>query len=83
MSARSGDLDPGLLWYLMCTKGIDTKLFNEMVNFQSGLPGVSETSSNISDLLDHETQDVRATEAVALFYYQVKKCIGAFVAALG
>jgi acetate kinase len=35
------------------------------------------------DLLEHETRDVRAREAVALFCYQVKKCIGAFAAALG
>ena len=54
-----------------------------MVNFQSGLLGVSETSSDMRDLLDHETQDVRAAEAVALFCYQVKKWIGAFAAAFG
>jgi acetate kinase len=54
-----------------------------MVNFQSGLLGVSETSSDMHDLLDHETQDVRAAEAVALFCYQIKKWIGAFAAALG
>jgi acetate kinase len=54
-----------------------------MVNFQSGLLGVSETSPDMSDLLDRETQDVRAAEAVALFCYQVKKWIGAFAAALG
>ena len=54
-----------------------------MVNFQSGLLGVSETSSDMRDLLDHESQDVRAAEAVALFCYQVKKWIGAFAAALG
>ena len=54
-----------------------------MVNFQSGLLGVSETSSDMRDLLDRETQDVRAAEAVALFCYQVKKWIGAFTAALG
>src|SRR5208283_3156309 len=59
------------------------KQFNEMVNFQSGLLGVSETSSDMRDLLDRETQDVRAAEAVALFCYQVKKWIGAFAAALG
>jgi acetate kinase len=44
---------------------------------------VSETSSDMRDLLDRETQDVRAAEAVALFCYQVKKWIGAFTAALG
>ena len=54
-----------------------------MVNFQSGLLGVSETSSDMQDLLEGETEDVRAAEAVALFCYQVKKWIGAFAAALG
>ena len=49
-----------------------------MVNFQSGLLGVSETSSDMHDLLERETEDVRAAEAVALFCYQVKKWIGAF-----
>jgi acetate kinase len=83
MSTRSGDLDPGLIWYLARTEGLDAKRFNEMVNFQSGLLGVSETSSDMRDLLDRETQDVRAAEAVALFCYQVKKWIGAFAAALG
>ncbi len=83
MSTRSGDLDPGLVWYLARTEGFDAKQFNEMVNFQSGLLGVSETSSDMRDLLEHETQDVRAAEAIALFCYQVKKCIGAFAAVLG
>jgi acetate kinase len=83
MSTRSGDLDPGLFWYLARTEGVDAERFNEMVNLQSGLLGVSETSSDMRDLLDRETQDVRAAEAVALFCYQVKKWIGAFAAALG
>ena len=83
MSTRSGDLDPGLVWYLTRTEKMSAKQFNEMVNFHSGLLGVSETSSDMRDLLDRETQDVRAAEAVALFCYQVKKWIGAFAAALG
>jgi len=83
MSTRSGDLDPGLFWYLARTEGLDAKQFNELVNFQSGLLGVSDTSSDMQDLLAHEAGDVRAAEAVALFCYQVKKWIGAFAAALG
>jgi len=83
MSTRSGDLDPGLSWYLARTEGLDARRFNEMVNFQSGLLGVSETSPDMRDLLDRETRDVRAAEAVALFCYQIKKWIGAFAAALG
>ncbi|MGA7180320.1 MAG: acetate/propionate family kinase [Thiobacillaceae bacterium] len=83
MSTRSGDLDPGLLWYLARTENMSAKQFNEMVNFQSGLLGVSETSPDMRDLLESEAWDVRAAEAVALFCYQVKKWIGSFAAALG
>jgi acetate kinase len=83
MSTRSGDLDPGLAWYLARTEQMSAKQFGEMVNFRSGLLGISESSSDMHDLLDRETQDVRAAEAVALFCYQVKKWIGAFAAVLG
>jgi len=83
MSTRSGDLDPGLLWYLARTEKMSAKQFNEMVNFQSGLLGISETSSDMHDLLVSQANDIRAAEAVALFCYQVKKWIGAFAAALG
>jgi acetate kinase len=83
MSTRSGDLDPGLVWYLARTEGMSAQDFNEMVNFRSGLLGVSETSSDMRDLLEREAEDVRAAEAVALFCYQVRKWIGAFAAALG
>src|SRR5580700_6094666 len=83
MSTRTGDLDPGLIWYLARTEKMSAKQFNEMVNLQSGLFGISETSSDMRDLLKHETDDVRAAEAVALFCYQVKKWIGSFAAALG
>ncbi|RYD66828.1 MAG: acetate/propionate family kinase, partial [Verrucomicrobiaceae bacterium] len=83
MSTRSGDLDPGLHWYLSRTQGIEAKGFNEMVNFQSGLLGISESSSDMHDLLASETRDPRAAEAIAMFCYHVKKWIGAFAAALG
>jgi acetate kinase len=83
MSTRSGDLDPGLVWYLARSEKMGAKQFNEMVNFQSGLLGISETSSDMRDLLECEADDVRAAEAVALFCYQIKKQIGAYAAALG
>jgi acetate kinase len=83
MSTRSGDLDPGLAPYLARTEQITTKQFYKMVNHESGLLGVSETSSDMRDLLDREMQDVRAAEAVALFCYQATKWIGSFAAALG
>jgi acetate kinase len=83
MSTRSGDVDPGLVWYLARAEGIDARRFNEIVNSESGLFGVSEISSDMRDLLERESTDVRAAEAVSLFCYQVKKWIGAFAAALG
>ena len=83
MSTRSGDLDPGLVWYLARTENMTGKQFHVMVHHQSGLLGVSETSPDMRDLLAREAKDVRAAEAVALFCYQVKKWIGAFAAALG
>ena len=82
MSTRSGDLDPGLVWYLARAEAITAKKFNEMVNFQSGLLGVSETSSDMRELLEHEAGDVRGRGG-RVFCYQVKKWIGAFAAALG
>ena len=83
MSTRSGDLDPGLAPYLARTEQMTTSQFYKMVNHESGLLGVSETSSDMRDLLASESSDVRAAEAVALFCYQAKKWIGSFAAALG
>jgi acetate kinase len=80
MSTRSGDLDPGLVWYLARTEHMTGKQFHEMVHRQSSLLGVSEISPDMRDLLAREAKDVRAAEAVALFCYQVKKWIGAFAA---
>ncbi len=83
MSRRSGDLDPGLVSYLARTEGMSVEQFHKMVNTESGLLGVSESSPDIRDLLAQEENDPRAAEAVALFCYQAKKTIGALAAALG
>jgi acetate kinase len=83
MSTRSGDLDPGLVAYLARSEKMTAPQFDKMVNHESGLLGISETSSDMRDLLAKETKDVRAAEAVALFCYQAKKWIGAYAAALG
>jgi acetate kinase len=83
MGTRSGDLDPGLVCFLAHTDQMTASQFQHMVNHQSGLLGVSERSSDLSELLALESEDVRAAEAVALFCYQTKKWIGSFAAALG
>lgn len=83
MSTRSGDLDPGLVLYLQRNHGYTPDKFNHMVNFESGLLGVSETSADMKRLLEIENSDARAKEAIELFCYQVKKSIGALAASIG
>jgi len=82
MSRRSGDLDPGLVSYLARTEGMSVDQFHRMVNNESGLLGVSETSSDMRDLLREECNDARAAEAVALFCYHARKSIGSLAASL-
>jgi acetate kinase len=82
MSTRTGDLDPGLVYYLTRTERMTAAQFQQMVSHESGLLGVSEISSDLRELLARESDDVRAAEAVALFCYQAKKWIGSFAAAL-
>lgn len=83
MSTRSGDLDPGIAGFLARRAGMDAERFQDMVNKESGLLGVSGTSSDMRDLLARRARDVRAAEAVDLFCYQAAKWIGAYAAALG
>src|SRR5450631_491327 len=83
MSTRCGDLDPGILSFLAATESMDAASYQRMVTHESGLLGVSETSSDVRDLQARAATDVRAVEALELFCYQVKKWIGSFAAALG
>jgi acetate kinase len=83
MSTRSGDLDPGLIYYLERTEHMTPSQFQWMVNHESGLLGVSGTSPDLRDLCAREATDPRAAQAVELFCYQVRKWIGSYAAALG
>jgi len=83
MGTRSGDLDPGLFDQLARLEQMTPDRFHRMVNHESGLLGISESSADMRDLLACEARDVRAAEAVAVFCYQAKKYIGAYAAALG
>lgn len=83
MSTRSGDIDPGLVSFLTRSEQMTAEQFDRMINRESGLLGISETSSDMRDLLAREAEDIRAAEAVELFCYQARKWIGAYAAALG
>jgi len=68
--------------YIMKNESLNEEQFNGLVNHECGLLGVSETSSDMQDLLKNENKDIRAAEAVTLFCYNVKKWIGSFTAVL-
>ncbi|QWR76428.1 acetate/propionate family kinase [Candidatus Magnetomonas plexicatena] len=83
MGSRSGDVDPGLLLYLM-TLGYTADDLNKMLNEQSGIKGVSEVSSYMEEVLAAaEDGNRKAETAVSMFCYKVKKYIGSYIAALG
>ncbi|MGE0116010.1 MAG: acetate/propionate family kinase [Steroidobacteraceae bacterium] len=83
MGTRSGDLDPGVIWYLAQIEKLSPQQLSVLINQQSGLLGMSGLSSDMRDLLAHEEHDAAAAEAIDLFCYQARKSIGAFAAALG
>lgn len=82
MASRSGDLDPGLAWFLARNEQMTPAKFNHMVNHDSGLLGISETSGDMRELLARQEDDKRAAEAVALFCYQAKKTVCAMAGAM-
>ena len=82
MGTRTGDLDPGVAWYLMQTEKLDPHQFNYLVNHHSGLLGISGISSDMRELLQQQSSDRQAARAIELFCYQVKKWIGSFTTVL-
>jgi acetate kinase len=83
MGTRPGDLDPGLLAYILRNQKITPDQLDEFLNERCGLRGVSGTSGDMRDLLNRRATDTHAAEAVDLFCYQVKTWIGGFAASLG
>ena len=83
MGTRSGDLDPGVLVYLVQSKGMRHDALSKLVNQEAGLLGVSGVSADMQDLLSKEETDAGAAEAVNLFCYQARKFLGALAAVLG
>jgi len=83
MGTRTGDLDPGVLVYLLASQGLTVPALANMLNHESGMLGVSATSSDMRDLLTRGETDTRAAEAVELFCYHACKFVGAYAAALG
>jgi acetate kinase len=82
MGTRTGDLDPGVVLYLL-KSGYDARRLETTIDQASGLLGVSGTTSDMRALLELRASDARCAIAIDMFTYQIRKSIGAFVAALG
>ena len=83
MSTRSGDLDPGILLYLLRSRGFSDDDVDDAIKHKGGLLGISGSSSDMRELLSASPTDPKAEEAIGVFCYQAKKFIGAYAAALG
>jgi len=83
MGTRTGDLDPGVLIHLARNRQLDADALERLVNRESGLLGISETSSQMTELLAASSSDPRAQDAVDSFCLSVRKHVGAMAASLG
>lgn len=82
MGTRSGDLDPGVLLYLMRERCYEAERLDRVVQREAGLLGVSQISSDMKTLLERREFDARASEAIAMFCYSIRKNVGALAAVL-
>jgi acetate kinase len=83
MGTRSGDLDPGVLIYLMDQKGYTARDLEVLINHRAGLLGVSGSTADMKRLIEQRESDPDAVQAVDLFCYYLRKHIGAMAAVLG
>jgi acetate kinase len=82
MGTRTGDIDPGVLLYLLREEKLDLTELERVIDQESGLLGVSGISADVATLLD-QTEQPQARLALELFAHQVRKAIGSFAAVLG
>lgn len=83
MGTRSGDIDPGIIPYLMNREEITIREMNSMLNKHSGLRGISGISGDMRQITQAMEQgDARAKDAYEMFVYRLRKYIGAYVAAM-
>jgi acetate kinase len=83
MGTRSGDLDPGVLVYLLREKKFDAAMLEELVDRRSGLLGISGVGSDMRQLHEAASSNADARLAIAMFCYSVRKQVAAMIAALG
>jgi acetate kinase len=81
MATRTGDLDPGVFVYLMRTGSLNADALEHLINHESGLKGLSDSSDDMQTLLQRSDPD--AELALDIFCTSVRKTIGAYAALMG
>ena len=83
MGTRSGNIDPAILTYIMRREGKTFDEMDEILNKESGILGISGTSSDMRDVLDAASRgDEHANLAIDMYVYRVQKAIGGYYAAM-
>jgi acetate kinase len=83
MSTRTGDIDPGLIDFLLRERSMTPQEVSDLISKQSGLLGISGTTADMHKLLMDRSHDEYAALAIDIFCYNIKKTIGSYAAALG
>jgi len=83
MGTRSGDIDPSLFEFFTQVVGLSLEEFSHMVNYESGIKGVSGITADMEKLLENAPSNEHAAEAVTFFCHHVRKQIGALSAIMG
>ena len=83
MATRSGTIDPGILIYLLRHKGLDVNALDQALNYESGLLGISGTSSDLRQLLSELPHNRDARLAVDVYVHRIVQTVGAMAATLG
>jgi acetate kinase len=82
MGTRCGDLDPGVLVYLLREKNFNAARLEALVNYHSGLLGISGIDSDMRRLHEVSTSNAEARVAIQMFCYSIRKQMAAMIAAL-
>jgi acetate kinase len=83
MGTRSGDIDPGVIFYLIEGLNLKPSEVSDILNKKSGLLGISGVSNDFRNLLPLYNKDERVTLSIDMFCYRLKKYIGSYMAVLG
>jgi acetate kinase len=83
MGTRSGNVDPGMLIYLLRRKGLSAEQLDHALNHESGLLGISGTSSDMRQILEQSSESPDARLALEVYIHRLVQTIGAMAATLG